>query len=151
MNLTPLEDGVSHINVYSKGKTQLGRWLTNPSPLGFHHPVHGRFRSVEGFHYFLKNGTKDKSYAELNGFEARRKGIAEKYLNQKNPDFDRLMRSAWLCKITQHQCLYELVLANELPLAHYYYYGNEDNCKIIIDKSNFVDNLSSVCMFLKGC
>ena len=42
-------DGVTHINVYSQGKTSIGRALSNFSPLGFNHPKHGHFESVEGY------------------------------------------------------------------------------------------------------
>lgn len=150
MELTPLEDGISHLNVYSKGKTQLGRWLTNPSPLGFDHPNFGHFDTAEGLHFFLKTGMLDYEYARLSGFEARKKGKADHKRYQQNPQFDQLMRIGWLCKITQNPELYYLVMDNKLPLVHYYYYGREDNCKVIADRSNFTQNLTAVCNFLKG-
>lgn len=34
--INPLEDGITHINVYSKGATELGRLLTNFA----HTPLH---------------------------------------------------------------------------------------------------------------
>ena len=49
----PMNDGVDHINVYSKGATELGRFLTNMNNI----PVntkHGRFQSVEGYWHWLK-------------------------------------------------------------------------------------------------
>jgi hypothetical protein len=48
----PEEDGVTHINIYSKGKTELGRWLTNFSYSPFNHPEYGKFLSMEGFWYW---------------------------------------------------------------------------------------------------
>lgn len=150
MELTPLDDGDTHINVYSKGKTQLGRWLTNPSSLGFTHPNFGPFDTAEGLHFFLKTGMLDYEYARLSGFEARKKGKAEHRLYIHNPQFDQLMRIGWVCKITQNPELYYLVMDNELPLAHYYYYGREDNCKVIQTPGNFVEGLTEVCNFLKS-
>jgi hypothetical protein len=150
MNLTPLEDGVSHINVYSRGKTELGRCLTNPAPISFDHPKYGTFDNVEGFHFFLKTGAKDYNYATINGFEARRKGKSEVGLYKDLPEFDVMMRAAWLAKILQNRKLYRDVLENNLPLTHYYFYGKEDNCKVITTESNFITNLTEVCNFLKG-
>ena len=44
-------DGMTHINVYSKGKTEIGRWLSNfaysPIDLG----NEGYFSSIEGYWY----------------------------------------------------------------------------------------------------
>jgi hypothetical protein len=42
------DDGITHINIYSKGKTELGRWLSNFT----YHPIEtedGKFDSVEGY------------------------------------------------------------------------------------------------------
>lgn len=150
MELTPLSDGVTHINVYSKGKTELGRLLTNPSPLSFTHPYFGRFETVEGFHFFLKTGMQNYDYAKLSGFDARKYGKEDHRNYVNNPDFDRMMRIAWICKITQNSNLCRLVMDNDLPLTHYYFYGREDNCKIIPVKGNFVEKLTEVCNFLKS-
>jgi len=148
MELLPLDDGITHINIYSRGHTELGRLLTNPSPIGFEHPAFGHFNTAEGLHFFLKTGMLDYEYAQLSGFEARKKGKADHKNYIQNPDFDRLMRIGWICKITQNPKLYELVITNTLPLVHYYYYGKPDNCKVIPDRSNFTGNLTAVCKFL---
>lgn len=150
MELTPLQDGITHCNVYSKGKTELGRWLTNPSPLGFVHPNFGHFNTAEGLHFFLKTGMIDYDYANLSGFEARKKGKADHKNYQHNPQFDHLMRVGWICKITQNSELYYRVMDNKLPLVHYYYYGREDNCKVIPDTSDFASRLTEVCDFIAG-
>lgn len=52
----PDEDGVTHINIYSKGKTELGRWLTNFSYSPFNHPEYGKFLSMEGFWCWVSTG-----------------------------------------------------------------------------------------------
>jgi len=150
MELTPLEDGVTHCNVYSRGKTRLGRLLTNPSPLGFEHPHFGYFDTAEGLHFFLKTGMIDYEYAKLSGFEARKKGKEDHKRYVHNPQFDHLMRIGWICKITQNRDLHYLVLDNKLPLVHYYFYGKEDNCKVIADTSGFADKLAKVCDFIAG-
>jgi len=49
-------DGVTHINIYSKGKTKLGRLLTNFAHTPFTHAEYGQFASVEGFWYWIRDG-----------------------------------------------------------------------------------------------
>ena len=44
--IDPKLDGIEHINIYSKGKTELGRLLTNFAQTPFIHPEYGRFESV---------------------------------------------------------------------------------------------------------
>ena len=46
----PAEDGITHVNVYSRGLTTLGRWLSNFA----HCPIEtedGPFASIEGYWY----------------------------------------------------------------------------------------------------
>ena len=64
-------DGVDHINVYSQGKTQLGRNLSNFSRF----PIctdDGNFYSIEGYWYWLL--TKDDSLRKMWGFKAKAHG-----------------------------------------------------------------------------
>ena len=56
MIINPDNDGIDHINTYSKGKTELGKLLTNFAHTPFVHPKYGEFQSVEGFWYFKKTG-----------------------------------------------------------------------------------------------
>src|ERR1041384_4927148 len=53
MDYLPRDDGLTHLNVYSKAKTLLGRLLSNfantPVDLG----VDGCFKSIEGYWYWL--------------------------------------------------------------------------------------------------
>ena len=50
--LKPENDGIDHINVYSKGKTVLGRALSNFSYSRIRIPFLGTFLSVEAFWYW---------------------------------------------------------------------------------------------------
>lgn len=73
MKLDPLNDGVDHINVYSKGKTALGRFLTNFA----YSPIiteDGPFQSIEGYWYWL--GCKDDDLRMVHGWEAKQLGRA---------------------------------------------------------------------------
>ena len=52
MNLA--DDGVTHINVYSKGTTALGRALSNFAHIPFMVVPNGRFESIEAYWYWLR-------------------------------------------------------------------------------------------------
>jgi len=49
----PRGDGDTHINVYSKGKTELGRWLTNFTYETVLTP-YGMMNSMESYYHYLK-------------------------------------------------------------------------------------------------
>lgn len=142
--LSPLDDGVTHINVYSKGETKLGRFLTNMSDFEVS-TIHGDFSSMEGYWHWLvmfciKPDFDPKHYQKLNCFEAKKKGkvivesvpgLFEKTIEVKNdPIFRRMILYAITNKIQDTPGMIELVKTNILPYHHYYYYGPKDKCKI---------------------
>lgn len=47
------DDGLTHINVYSQGRTEIGRWLSNfeHTPLSL---PEGEFMSLEAYYHYLK-------------------------------------------------------------------------------------------------
>ena len=133
MSWNPAEDGITHINVYSKGKTELGRWLTNFS----HAPidtVDGHFESVEAYWYWLGTNHPDKEQLRpLYGFRAKELGRQLKGLDwQESDDFKDKILAAIKNKIESNQRMSNLLFENELPLAHYYVYGeNSANPKVV--------------------
>ena len=74
MEYTPDTDGIDHINIYSKGKTELGRLLTNFAHTPFTFPLHGAFSSVEAFWYYAKTGFLHPQLKPLYGFRAKEEG-----------------------------------------------------------------------------
>lgn len=130
MKYNPKDDGVTHINVYSNGLTELGRFLSNFAK----HPIvteDGPFNSVEGYWYWLS--TKDDHLRTLHGFEAKRYGRitgGEDWLD--DAEFKRKICNAITTKL---QTAPELVTSTlrfcGLPLAHYYVYQG----KVIEPKS----------------
>lgn len=126
---TPSADGRSHINVYTKGKTWLGKALTNLAPIGFVHPTDGKFACVEGYWYYLSTGRKHEELRELDGFAAKSK--YRKAERTKLPDFEEQIKIAITCKIEQNERLKDVFTESTLPFSHYYFYGSEDNPKVI--------------------
>jgi len=54
-------DGVTHVNIYSKAKTELGRWLSNFAYAPIRITGHGRFASIEAYWYWLKDNVPTSS------------------------------------------------------------------------------------------
>lgn len=124
MEYEPLNDGVDHINIYSRGKTQLGRMLSNFYLLPFSHPVYGIFNTVEGFYYYVSTGFKHENLRTLSGFEAKKFGKSLE--RAKLEDFENIIRKAIRLKIYQNDSLTVLLKASSLPFAHYYFYGDSE-------------------------
>ena len=122
--MSPQLDGVDHINVYSKGKTLLGRMLSNFYPAGFVLPNHGKFASVEGYWYWLS--VKDEKLRDLSGFEAKKRG---QYLKASDwvdtEEFKNSIKTALKAKIDQNPQIKKELKESSLPLVHYYVYGDK--------------------------
>jgi len=114
---TPETDGINHINVYSKGKTELGRLLSNFA----HTPFvcdDGRFESVEGYWYWL--GNKDDRLRSVYGYNA--KSLGRKLPRQKSlseEEFKTKIKIAINKKIKQNNLMNVLAISR-LPFVHYY-------------------------------
>lgn len=137
IDFEPSGDGETHINIYSKGKTHLGRMLSNFGHTPFKHPVHGYFSSVEAFWYWLSLGGKDDNLRTLHGFQAKKTGQAVRDAILKNgnkvphvEDFKAMIKSAILAKIEQNPDLAAMLKNSTLPLTHYYVWGDAENFKI---------------------
>jgi len=128
-HVTPVTDGVNHINVYSRGRTELGRLLSNLAHTPFEHDRYGKFASVEGFWYWLKSGQCHEDLRELYGYQAKKAGM--RYPKVHVEDFNKEILLAIDMKLQQHPDLLKMLRESRLQLEHYYYYGQPDNCKII--------------------
>lgn len=114
-------DGVHHINIYSKGKTEIGRWLSNFS----YSPIqtkNGDFKSIEGYWYWIT--TLNDRLRELHGFPAKKLGKeSEKILEVSDEIFKQKIKDAIDIKLKINpKWVAEKV---NLPLVHYYEYGGK--------------------------
>ena len=159
MDIKPAEDGVTHINVYSRGNTELGRLLSNFAHTPFAHSEYGDFASVEAFWYWLSLGKAHDELRPLYGFKCKQKGKELKANGAKEvhvDDFEIQIKKALLLKVEQNHHLAKLLKESNLPLMHYYVYGNNltdpSRYKIIhIDKFNWItDYLGVVRLYLNG-
>lgn len=118
------QDGISHINVYSKGKTKLGRFLSNFSYSPFHLDNHGRFDSIEGYWYWLRN--EDDKLRYLCGFSAKKYGRKiKKEIFYTEEEFRNLIKKAIFKKLISYPLFFSELINSKHPLVHYYVFGNK--------------------------
>jgi hypothetical protein len=138
--INPEEDGITHINVYSKGKTALGRWLSNFQYCPIQTISHGRFNSIEGLWYYLGTDHPEKEkLRRLYGYQAKKIGKEMKKVSKVScPDFEVRIMEALSDKISiMPEDLHEDFYCSDLPLKHYYNYGGKvvdvKDCKWILE------------------
>jgi len=134
MDTTPFEDGKQHINIYSRGQTNLGRALSNFAKIGFIHPKHGEFESVEGYWYWLSTGKKHQFLRHLSGFKAKEEGKKLERVPVENfkDEIERVIRF----KITQNPDLLQEFKMSVLPFKHYYMYGTLPDVKTVYPRDH---------------
>jgi hypothetical protein len=134
--INPNEDGINHINIYSQGKTELGRMLSN----FYHYHIvtsDGDFESVEGYWYWL--GIEDQPEKEvlrtLYGYNAKKIGndLKSRYATRIDNDFEKKILNAIWYKVKRNTHLFTPDISN-LPFTHYYNF----NGKIVDVKNKYL-------------
>lgn len=137
MNLTPENDGIEFINVYSQARTQLGRDLSNFSFHPINHKSYGYFASIEAAWYYYSSGGVFDSLRSLHGSEAKYKG---RKLMQKNKTpieqrfggkFKYIITECIKEKFRTHPDLLLALISSNLKLVHFYSYPNN----VVIEKN----------------
>jgi len=113
------EDGKTHINIYSKGKTELGRLLSNFAYSPFE-CEEGKFYSIEGYWYWL--GTRDEVLKTLSGYQAKKYGQSLNRIYEVE-QFEDKIRIAMVLKVNSNPKLFDLLLDSDLPFTHYYVFN----------------------------
>lgn len=118
-------DGISHINIYSNGKTELGRWLSNFAYTPIVVPEHGLFHSVEGYWYWLSY--EEESLRLPYGIWAKRLGqdFAKTKERIIRDDFQERICKAIDIKIKSDMDKLMDLAESTLPFAHYYVFGGK--------------------------
>lgn len=123
MNLNPAQDGIDHINIYTKGATELGRFLSNFA----HCPIvteDGPFRTIEGLWYWLI--VKDDRLRTTNGFESKKLGRQNSKQDWLEDDESKeKIKRAISIKIESQPRMLKELIKSTLPLTHYYCYGDK--------------------------
>jgi len=158
-NINELLDGQEHINIYSKGKTLLGRKLSNFAECNIELEHMGKkvnFKTIEGYWFFMKaylaTGQSFYEYATYEGWEAKKFGTEKskylKPLNIKQKEiFAKMIKKAFVKKIQKDKNLVELMIENDLKYVHYYNYGGA--IKVFNDVDWLIDFIQDVANGLK--
>lgn len=131
--IDPDKDGIDHINIYTKGKTELGRLLTNLADTPFTHEDYGHFKSVEGLWYWLISGKTQDEFKNMSGFEAKKMGklIPEENKCPVDDDFKEAIKKGFKAKVRENKKIIKLLYESTLPFEHYYFYGKNGNYKVM--------------------
>lgn len=134
--IDPNLDGISHINIYSQGKTQLGKMLSN----FFHYKImtkDGAFNSVEGYWYWLgiENCQEKEILRNLYGYNAKKTGneLKKKFKSRLDEDFEKKILNAIWYKVKRNTHLFKPEIS-KLPFEHYYNFGD----KIVDVKDKYI-------------
>ena len=114
-------DGVTHLNIYSNSKTDLGRGLAHFAFSPFLHPYYGPFNSMEGFWHFIRAEEPDHRLRTFSGHRAKLLGKTLKTHRVEN--FRELVNEANYHRIAQSEKLRALIVDSNLPFDHYYLFG----------------------------
>jgi len=124
--LDPNQDGLTHINVYSKGKTAIGQFLSNFAYAPIDLEDDGYFDSIEAYWYWLgTNHIERDTLRYTHGFEAKKLGraLSANDWHEKDVDFVNKIKAAITAKLIKYPKVVEALKKANLPLKHYYVYG----------------------------
>lgn len=117
----PSEDGHTHLNAYSKGRTHLGRMLSNFAYSPFVFEPYGKFNSMEGFYYWYVTGKIHEELRTLHGSTAKSVGQKFHRVIQSLSDEDiEILQDALVAKIVQNPDIKKELSDCKLEIVHYY-------------------------------
>jgi len=124
MRFDPKEEGITHINIYSRSNSTLGRILSNWSPCGINTCL-GKFLSIEGLIYYM--GSFDESLRSVCGYEAKQLGEKlDRNIRLPEDVFKRIIIGGMESKIEALMPPFRKeFIRSVLPLTHYYIYGTK--------------------------
>lgn len=124
MQYDPREDGITHINIYSKGNTTLGRALSNWTPCTIKTSI-GEFRSIEGLIFYL--GSFNEKLRTVVGYETKELGEkVDRGIRLPDDIFRRIVVEGMKSKLEALvPSLRNQFYRDKLPFTHYYRYGNK--------------------------
>lgn len=126
----PSQEGITHIDVYTKSNNELGRLLTNPSRIPVTLYRFGEFAGMEALWYWLSTGCRYKELRTAPGLKAKSIAKERKFKSVYIPGFELIIKYATTVKVMKNWYLRKLFFSNALPLLHYYTYGEYPNCVV---------------------
>ena len=152
--ILPEADGIRHINIYSAGKTPLGRKLSNMYSIKFKHNEI-EFSSVEqAWHYYKFIGTgKHDAANEIMGINNAYllKKMAKGYNSHaefeyvQTKEFKRIIYDVIRVRLNEDSQLRNMIIESNLPFKHYYVMKGK-----VIDESAKYDWLLKIFEFIRA-
>lgn len=143
----PDEDGITHINAANKGKTKLGKSMSNFGHFPFVHPKHGSFWCVEAYWYWILTGKQFDELRTISRYPSKQLGDELLKANPREHGFTEEEQEdileALRCKLRQNKDLLNMLVKSDLPIVHYNWYGKDGKYKIYMypDYQWFVDEI----------
>lgn len=126
MELRVEDEGVTHINAYSKSTLVTGRILSNFYPFYFRTEQDGEFASIEAYWHYLQlyDCEEREAIRKLTGYKALElfRSVDSAYVHEKPADFQKKIARAVFMKMQAHKDIFIPAYEN-LPVVHYYVYG----------------------------
>lgn len=147
----PENDGVTHINVYSRGRTVLGKLLSNFAEVIIDSPEYGRVHSIEGLWYYLITGEKHPELLSMSGWEAKKHGrnFSRNFTISKEEFRDKIC-SAITLKVMSSKRIYDLMKDSDfLPFTHYYV--NDGNVRTPPNNEWILEHLEKLRKDIRDC
>jgi len=116
----PRDDGIKHLNIYSKAGTELGSALSFFAHRPFEHPQHGSFQSMEAFYHYIATGSHHETLRFLHGFAAKSAGRHFPKVLMDHGTFQSIICDGLWTQLMQHPQLALSIKNCPLPFAHYY-------------------------------
>lgn len=127
MMINPKEDGITHINIYSQSKTNIGKMLSNFYRFRIN-TDDGVFYSVEAYWYWLsiEDCPEKEILRELSGYEAKKVGkqLEKQFSRRHDDNFEKKILKAIWCKVRRHSHMFSGRFG-KLPFEHYYNFGGK--------------------------
>lgn len=139
--LDPNGDGINHINIYSKGRTNLGMLLSPFTFTPFKVDSYGDFNSLEGYYHWVSTGMQHDQFRFVYGLEAKRLGKA--FPKVPNDKFVEIISSGIHNRLLCNPEILKLLIETELPLTHYYVLTN--NYISYPAKHQYLADIHSLC------
>lgn len=128
-------DGITHINVYSRAQTELGKAASNFAMTQIVHPEHGIFSCMESYWMWVATGMMHHNLKTMTSGYVKK--FAKRFHRVFHDNFDLMMLQGLHLKLQQHPAIYTLLMESDpdLPFAHYYVYSGEQ--KDMFERSRF--------------
>lgn len=131
----PVTDGFDHINILAgKAATVVGKRLSHFAPSPFIHPYYGAFQSMEAFWHYASTGFRHEELRGLVGLKAKQAAAGKR--KYWYPEFCEDILAGNYQKIIQDESLANMVVESELPLTHYYLFGEEPYLRVVVPRES---------------